>query len=643
MRLLTTVLLVMFSVRRGPRTVGSVVLRVAQVVAVLATVLGSLIGVSMFAGTARAVGDNTLSSSNPAPSENVTVAPTQLQLVFTNTFANPADVNQMGLSLVCNGSIVSLGAAQLGADLKTVSAPLTQVPTAGPCVVSWALPDGSSGAFSFTSAIAVPTTSTSTPGATTVPETVKPGDGNPVVDKSPRVGGPLGLFRLLSYIFSATLLGGVLLVLFAWPEGVEYAVYKRFTRIVALLGLASVVLVAIYSTAQFTGKGVTASISPNTWRDLFDTIEGRAILARVFFAGGALWAVWNPQRILDPGTQLFAVGFLLLLAASYGFDRAGGRLSGLGYAAAILHFVGVSAWFGGLVVLSRVVLIGPGEVDLVHAVRGFGRLATRALTLTILTGIFSTYRFDGFSLFTSQHGRLVLVKILVVGFMAYATWTTRQFVLARMRNARELNQVAAAHLRRAVGTEATAGAIVLGLTSWMMATTPIHYNDAPRDDGPRYAFSQDLSNSRFHVRFSVSPATTGANQILVELFEPRRIQEFTVRMTPKAAGYDGYLINVPLTRRGAALLGETGNFSLAAPGEWSVEISGTTTTGDLEPLSTAFTLSDPAATTTTSSVAPGDTNPTGPTTTVAATVAPVSPVTTIPASAATTSPPPTGG
>ena len=287
--------------------------------------------------------------------------------------------------------------------------------------------------------------------------------------------------------------------------------------------------------------------------------------------------------------------------------------------------------------------IGPGEVDLVHAVRGFGRLATRALTLTILTGIFSTYRFDGFSLFTSQHGRLVLVKILVVGFMAYATWTTRQFVLARMRNARELNQVAAAHLRRAVGTEATAGAIILGLTSWMMATTPIHYNDAPRDDGPRYAFSQDLSNSRFHVRFSVSPATTGANQILVELFEPRRIQEFTVRMTPKAAGYDGYLINVPLTRRGAALLGETGNFSLAAPGEWSVEISGTTTTGDLEPLSTAFTLSDPAATTTTSSVTPGDTNPTGPTTTVAATVAPVSPVTTIPASAATTSPPPTGG
>jgi hypothetical protein len=185
----------------------------------------------------------------------------------------------------------------------------------------------------------------------------------------------------------------------------------------------------------------------------------------------------------------------------------------------------------------------------------------------------------------------------------------------------------------------TAGVVVLALTSWMMATTPIHYVAEARDNGPRYAFSDDLSNNRFRVRFSISPATTGQNQILIELFEPRRIQEFRVRMTPKAPGYDGYLINVPLTRRGAALLGDAGNFTLAAPGEWSVEISGTTTTGDLEPLSTAFTLSDPAATTT-SSLPPGVTSPT--------TLAPVAPATstsgpetTVPT--ATTSPPSTTG
>lgn len=603
--------------------------------------LFGLWGALLSAGTASAVGDNTLSSSNPAPSENVTVAPTQLQLVFTNPLANPNDVNQMGLSLVCDGNIVSLGAAQLGTDLKTVSAPLTQVPAAGACVVSWALPDGSSGAFSFTSSIAAPTTSTSLPTGTTLPAPVAPGDGNPIVDKSPRVGGPLGLFRLLSYIFSATLVGGVILILFAWPEGVEYAVCRRFLRFVVVLNIAALVLVAIYTTAQYTGKGVTASISPNTWRDLWDTLPGKALLFRVLISLFTIWAVWNPQHVLDPGTQLMSVGIIAALAITYGFDRTGGRLPPLGYASGVLHMVAVSAWFGGLVLLARVVLIGPGDVDLVQAVRGFGRIATRAMPLAIVTGVIATYRFDGFGLVTSQHGRLVTLKILVVGFMAYATWVTRQFVLTRMQRVPALDERMAAHLRRAVGTEATAGVVVLALTSWMMATTPIHYYEAPRDNGPRYAFSEELENDRFRVRFSVSPATTGQNQILIELFEPRRIQEFTVRMTPKAPGYDGYLINVPLTRRGAALLGDTGNFTLAAPGEWSVEISGTTTTGDLEPLSSAFTLSDPAATTT-SSLPPGVTSPsTAPPVAPVTTLAPVAEMTTPPTQ--TTSPPTTTG
>ena len=631
----------MFRVRCRVRSRVRSRLRSSVFASVVIGFLFGLWGALLSAGTASAVGDNTLSSSNPAPSENVTVAPTQLQLVFTNPLANPNDVNQMGLSLVCDGNIVSLGAAQLGTDLKTVSAPLTQVPAAGACVVSWALPDGSSGAFSFTSSIAAPTTSTSLPTGTTLPAPVAPGDGNPIVDKSPRVGGPLGLFRLLSYIFSATLVGGVILILFAWPEGVEYAVCRRFLRFVVVLNIAALVLVAIYTTAQYTGKGVTASISPNTWRDLWDTLPGKALLFRVLISLFTIWAVWNPQHVLDPGTQLMSVGIIAALAITYGFDRTGGRLPPLGYASGVLHMVAVSAWFGGLVLLARVVLIGPGDVDLVQAVRGFGRIATRAMPLAIVTGVIATYRFDGFGLVTSQHGRLVTLKILVVGFMAYATWVTRQFVLTRMQRVPALDERMAAHLRRAVGTEATAGVVVLALTSWMMATTPIHYYEAPRDDGPRYAFSEELENDRFRVRFSVSPATTGQNQILIELFEPRRIQEFTVRMTPKAPGYDGYLINVPLTRRGAALLGDTGNFTLAAPGEWSVEISGTTTTGDLEPLSSAFTLSDPAATTT-SSLPPGVTSPsTAPPVAPVTTLAPVAETTTPPTQ--TTSPPPTTG
>ena len=573
----------------------------------------------------HAAGDNTLSSSNPAPSEVVSVAPTQLQLVFANAFVNPKDVEQMGISLVCNGNIVNLGAAQLGADVKTVSTPLTQVPSAGTCTVSWALPDGSSGAYNFTSAIALPTTTTtSTPGSAT-PVTVVPGTSTPTPSSWPRVGGPLGLFRTLSYVLIGTLFGSFALILFAWPEGVEYPVCKRFLRITWIFAALVTFAVLVFTTAQLTGKGVTSSLSPNAWRELTQSLPGWGIVLRCVFVGVVGLVAWNPERILDPGTQGLSIGSLVMMCAVFGIDRTGGRITVLGYLNASVHMLAVSLWFGGLVLLVRVVLIGSGDSDLVQAVRGFGRLAPRAIAVVVLTGIVSTYRYDGFTLLSHAHGRILLFKLVVVGFMIYAMFTTRFFIGSRLARASTLEIRTAAHLRRAVGSQAVAGVVVLGLTAWMMSTTPVYFETKAASGGPVYAYVQDLHNDRFHVRFSVSPATLGANQVLIELFEPQRIQEFTVRMTPKADGYDGYLIHVPLTRRGAALLGANGEFSLKAPGDWTIEINGTSTTGDLAPLAATLTVGDPATTTT---VATSSTLP-GATTSSSAPIAAIAPVTTV--------------
>ena len=530
-----------------------------------------------FPSISHAAGDNTLSSSNPAPSEVVSVAPTQLQLVFVNTFTNPKDIEQMGISLVCNGNIVNLGAAQLGADIKTVSTPLTQVPSAGTCTVSWALPDGSSGAYNFTSAIALPTTSTSSiPGGET-PVTVVPGTASTASTSSwPRVGGPLGLFRTLSYVLIGTWIFAAL-VTFA---------------------------VLVFTTAQLTGKGVTASLSPNAWRELTESLPGWGILLRCIFVGAVGFVAWNPERILDPGTQGISVASLILMCLVFGLDRTGGRIEVLGHVNAGVHMLAVSMWFGGLVLLVRVVLIGSGDSDLVQAVRGFSRLAPRAIAVVVFTGIVSTYRYDGFALLSNAHGRILLLKIAAVGFMTYAMFTSRFFIESRLARASTLEMRPAAHLRRAVGSQATAGVAVLGLTAWMMSTTPIYFDTKPASGGPVYAYVQDLRNDRFHVRFSVSPATLGPNQVLIELFEPQRIQEFTIRMTPKADGYDGYIIRVPLTRRGAALLGANGEFPLKAPGDWTIEINGTSTTGDLAPLAATLTIGNPATTTTVTSIAP---------------------------------------
>ncbi len=87
----------------------------------------------------------------------------------------------------------------------------------------------------------------------------------------------------------------------------------------------------------------------------------------------------------------------------------------------------------------------------------------------------------------------------------------------------------------------------------------------------------------------------------IELIEPRRINNFAVKMVPQAIGYSGIQINVPLTRPGAAIVAGDGSFILNAPGIWNIEVSGTTTTGDLTPLATtlAVTQAPDAQTTTT--------------------------------------------
>ena len=78
------------------------------------------------------------------------------------------------------------------------------------------------------------------------------------------------------------------------------------------------------------------------------------------------------------GSQLPALAVPGLAVAMFGLTRSGGSLALVGAAAGMAHAVSMAVWLGGVVLLSRVVLAGPGEEDLVHAVRGFGRIATPA-------------------------------------------------------------------------------------------------------------------------------------------------------------------------------------------------------------------------------------------------------------------------
>ena len=79
----------------------------------------------------------------------------------------------------------------------------------------------------------------------------------------------------------------------------------------------------------------------------------------------------KPERVIDPTTNMLALGIPALAVVTLGLSRTGGNLAFLGVIASIVHVLAMAVWFGGVVLLARVVLAGPGEEDLVHAVRGF--------------------------------------------------------------------------------------------------------------------------------------------------------------------------------------------------------------------------------------------------------------------------------
>ena len=144
----------------------------------------------------------------------------------------------------------------------------------------------------------------------------------------------------------------------------------------------------------------------------------------------------------------------------------------LGYAAGIAHALAMAVWLGGLILLARVVLAGPGEEDLVHAVRGFARISTPALAVTIFTGFIQMYRLDWGEIFTSSHGRVLFLKSIAVGAMVFLGVAARQFIKERVARVDAMTGQLAVRLRRAVGIEAVCGIVVLTLTAWMLSLSP---------------------------------------------------------------------------------------------------------------------------------------------------------------------------
>lgn len=545
-------------------------------------VFAGIAAVGGFAVPHAAAADNTMVSSSPAAGSTVGTSPPSLLL----TFANPLGATNT-VEVACNGSPIAVGSPAVGLDGTSLSVTVPNPLPKGECVVSWQVsqPDAQSGgssSFLFTVAndtvaalvpavtTTLPTGSVPAPGVTSAPVTTSSSGGTTTPGTGS--GGPLGLSRLLISLGVAVLFGSLVLIATAWPEGVEYILTVRFLRSAWLLTLAFAIFNAACVTAQITGKGIGSSLSPTSWNGLTDTTPGIAALARVIFVLLTGWVVMRPERVIDPATQLPALALPGLAVATLGFSRSGGQLAFLGYAAGIAHALAMAVWLGGLILLARVVLAGPGEEDLVHAVRGFARISTPALGITIFTGFIQMYRLDWGEIFTSSHGRVLFLKSIAVGAMVFLGVAARQFIKERVARVDAMTGQLAVRLRRAVGIEAMCGVVVLALTAWMLSLSPPKVA-ASGDNTKGLSANVEISNDQADVivRFS---AVVGLNGVRVEVDKPATgVAGLAVDFNPPAGTtVSAVTLNVPLTAAGIAVLPIEQGIPLGSPGVWTVTV-----------------------------------------------------------------------
>ncbi len=561
--------------------------------------------------------DNSVVSSVPAPDGSIDVSPPLISI----TFAQPVGPSPQ-VTMTCGdpGVPQALGQPLLLAGQVTVTVELLAVAPKGTCAVSWRVTDtnlqpAGSGSFSFSIAndtvATVPSTSTpATTGPTVVggvdtsttvtATTLTPVTGGEAadVDSGGSSSGPLGLFRLISTLGLAMLFGALVVIAVAWPEGVEYILTVRYLRTAWGIATGGTFLFVGALTAQQTGNSLASSLSPTAWADVLDSTSGKAAVMRFVLLLAALYVVIRPERAIDTSTQVFALGPAGLAVATLAFSRD--EFGIIEYAAGAVHAVAMAVWLGGLILLTRVVLAGPGDEDLVHGVRGFARISTPALWATVVTGAIMLFRLDRGQL-GSSHGLVLIVKTLFVSIMVFVGVAARQFISQRVTRSEVMTAPLATRLRRALGIEALVGIVVLALTAWLLALTPPGLASSGVGDlalQPEHSFSNPTLDTEVRVSFT---ERVGTNDVRIEVVRPAAgLAGLTVSFLPPAgtSGTGMMIEPIPLAGPGVVVLPKSAGFALDTAGTWTVVVAANSVeigreeiyVGDLSTLPTSTTV-----------------------------------------------------
>jgi copper transport protein len=167
---------------------------------------------------------------------------------------------------------------------------------------------------------------------------------------------------------------------------------------------------------------------------------------------------------------------LLLLALTWSWSGHARTLRWpvLGVTLDVIHLVAGAAWLGGLFFMGTVVLKQADATAQTAAARAFSPLASQAVVAVVATGVLQTFRIDRTpgALFSTGHGRLVLLKVVALGLMLFAANINRQRVARGFGVGTTAPSALRNVVRRAMLTEAGVGAVIVAATAALVASNP---------------------------------------------------------------------------------------------------------------------------------------------------------------------------
>ena len=491
-----------------------------------------------------------LDTSSPAPSAVLESAPSEIRLDFNEPVVPVARsieiYNQEGQRIVVGEALVSSDDPSV-----LIAGDVPGIPD-GLYVVAWRAVsnDGHAieGAYSFQIGASAPIVATS----------------DLIANVLSGQDGPRGLSWLMGI---AKFLGflGLCLVLGCLAMLAGGSISSR--RVITCVGIGWIfaavsALVLFVAQGPYTIAGTWSDLfDTSLWSDVYATRLGKALVVRELLLLSLLVLIWSLRgqfaRSLTSWwrstTLLVGIGIVLTLSVS-GHPSAS-ALAGVAVFVDALHFSSVILWVGGLIVVAFGGVMRSAHADVV--VRRFSRIATFAIPMTVLTGLWQTWHLVPAigDITQTTWGKALLVKtcfvIAAVTLGGFARWLVQRGE--------------GSSIHRIVVVEFLIATVVLGVTAGMLS-------QSPEVRAANAVFSTQLVEGDMIVGVAVTPGRVGNNEIHVTVTTPNGslspVDNITMRLT--LPGSEVPTITAAITELGPNHF--VGTLSILSPGTWTLEI-----------------------------------------------------------------------